>query len=74
MTLTRFTIKTCGATRNPEFPLTGLDLTKTDPGLGHVFKNIFGLGRDKDFGPVRVGVFFTGVLYIFSENFRDKVE
>ena len=57
------------------FPQTGLDWTETSPGLGHVFENIFGSGRvgDKDFGPVRVGVFFTGVSYIFSENFENKV-
>ena len=69
-------LKTCGATRQPEFPWTELDRTETSPGSGHVFENIFGSGQvgDKDFGPVRVGVFFTGVSYIFSENFKNKLE
>ena len=55
-------LKTCGATRNPEYPRTRPDRTETTPGSGHVFKNIFGSGRvgDKDFGPVRAGIFFTG--------------
>ena len=45
-------VKTCGATRNPEFPRT-----ETGPGSGHIFKNIFGSGRVGEFyfGPVRVG-------------------
>ena len=48
--------------------------TETSPGSGQVFENIFGSGliRDKDFHPVRVGVFFTGVSYISSENFKKK--
>ena len=62
--------------RKPEFPRTGLDQTETSPGLGHVFANIFRSDRvgDKDFGPVRVRVFFTGVSHIFSKNFKNEVE
>ena len=73
---TRGKVKTCGATRKPEFPQTRLDWTESSPGSGHVFENIFGSGqvRDKDFGPVQVGVFLTGVSYIFSENLKNKVE
>ena len=68
-------LKTCGVTRNPEFPQTGLDLTETGPGLGHVFKNIFGSGQvgDKDFCPVQVRVFSIAAFHI-SKNFGDKVE
>ena len=38
-------LKTCGATRNPEFPRTGPDRTETGPGSGNIFKNIFGSGH-----------------------------
>ena len=71
-----FALKTCGATRKPEFPRTGLDRTETSLGSEHVSENIFGSGRvrGKDFGPVQVGVFFTRVSYIFSKNFKNKVE
>ena len=66
-------LKTCGATRNPEFPWTGPDRTETGPGSGNIFKNIFVSGRVGEFyfgsvgvgefyfGSVRVGVFLTGV-------------
>ena len=62
------------ATQNPEFPQTSLDQTEIGPRSGHSFKNIFGLGwvGDKDFGPVRVGVFFIGYHSIFSENLMAK--
>ena len=78
-------LKTCGATRNPEFPRTGSDRTETGPGSGNIFKNIFGPGRVGEFyfgsvrvgefyfGSVRVGVFFTGVWDIFSRDFGDKL-
>ena len=68
------TIKYLWGNPKIEFPRTGLDRTKTSSGSGHIFENIFGLGRNRDFGPVRVKVFFTGVSYIFSENFENKVE
>ena len=63
-------IKTCGATRKPESPRTKLDRTETSSGSGHIFENISGRVGDKDFRPVRVRLFFTGVSYIFSDNFR----
>ena len=40
-----YVLKTCGATRNPEFPRTGPDRTETGPGSGNILKNIFGSGR-----------------------------
>ena len=69
-------LKTCGATRNPEFPRTGPDRTETGPGSGNIFKNIFGSGRVGEyyFGSVRVGVFLTRVWDIFSRDFGDKLE
>ena len=54
-------VKTCGATRKPEFPRTGLDQTETNPGWDTFLRIFLGRVRDKDFDPVRVGVFFTGV-------------
>ena len=68
----RLTLKTCGATQKPEFPRTGLDRTETSPGSEHVFENIFGEGRvgDKDFGSVRVGVFFYRSIIYFFREFR----
>ena len=69
--LLKLKLKTCGATRKPKFPRTGRDRTETSPGSGHVLENIFWLGQigDKDFGPVRVRVFFTGVWSIFPASF-----
>ena len=74
--LTNKALKTCRATQKRKFTWTGLDWTETSSGSGHVFENIFWLGRvgNKDFGPVRVGVYFTGVSYFFSENFENEVE
>ena len=71
----QFRVKTCGATRNPEFPRTGPDRTETGPGSGNIFKNIFGSSRVGEFyfGSVRVGVFFTGAWDIFSRDFGDKL-
>ena len=65
-----------GTTRKPEFSWTELDRTKTSPGSGHVFENICGSGQvgDKDFDLVWFRVFFTGVSFIFSKNFENKVE
>ena len=71
-----FRLKTCGATRNPEFPQDGLDQTEAGPGSGHIFKNIFGSGRVGEFyfGSVRVGdIFYLGMEY-FSRDFGDKLE
>ena len=75
-TYTYYILKTCGATRNPEFPRTGPDRTETGPGSGNIFKNIFGSGRVGEFyfGSVRVGVFLTGVWDIFSQDFGDKLD
>ena len=52
------------------------DRTETSPGSGHIFENIFGLGRvgDKDFGPVRVGVFFYQSIIFFPRISKKKVE
>ena len=84
-TLSLLPLKTCGATRNPEFPRTGPDRTETGLGSGNIFKNIFGPGRVGEFyfgsvrvgefyfGSVRVGVFFTGVWDIFSRDLGDKL-
>ena len=60
-------LKTCGATRNLEFPRTGPARTETGTGPGNIFKNIFGSGRVGEFyfGSVRVGVFFIGVYGTF---------
>ena len=78
-------LKTCGATRNPEFPWTGPDRSETGPGSGNIFKNIFGSGRVGEFyfwsvrvgefyfGSVRSGYFLTGVGNIFSRDFGDKL-
>ena len=44
-------VKTCGATRNPEFPRNGPDRIETGPESRDIFKNIF--------GSVRVGVFLS---------------
>ena len=75
-------VKTCGATRNPEFPRTGPDRTETGPGSGNIFKNIFGPGRVGEFyfgsvrvgefyfGSVRVGVFFYRGMRHFLPGFR----
>ena len=59
-------LKTCGATRNPEFPRTGPDRTETGPGSGNIFKNIFGPGRFGEFyfGSVRVGEFYFGSIRV----------
>ena len=40
-----YILKTCWATRNPEFPGTGPNRNETSPGTGSIFKNIFGSGR-----------------------------
>ena len=74
-TLMTSKLKTCGATRNPEFPRTGPDRTETGPGSGNSFKNFFGSDRVGEFyfGSVRVRVFFTGVWDIFSRDFGDKL-
>ena len=63
-------LKTCGATRNPEFPRTGPDRTETGPGSGNILKNIFGSGRVGEFyfGSVRVGAFLPG-YETFSPGF-----
>ena len=87
MDLWSFVVKTCGATRNPEFPRTGLDRTETGPGSGNILKNIFGPGRvgsgnfilgrsgSGNFisGRSGSGYFFTGVWDIFSRDFGDKL-
>ena len=61
-----FILKTCGATRNPEFPRTGPDRTETGPGSGNIFKNIFGSGRVGEFyfGSVRVEEFYFGSVRV----------
>ena len=76
-----YELKTCGATRNPEFPRTGPDRTETGPGSGNILKNIFGSGRvgefyfgsvrvgESDFGSVRVRVFFLPGYETFSPGF-----
>ena len=68
MHLCKCALKTCGATRNPEFPRTRPDRTETGPGSGNIFKNIFGSGRVGEFyfGSVRVGVFFFPGYETFS--------
>ena len=55
-----YTLKTCRATRNPEFPRTGPDRTETGP--GNILKNIFGSGRGILFrvGPGRGILFRVG--------------
>ena len=61
-----------GQPENPSFP--GSDWTGSKPVRDRdtFFENIFGSGRvgDKDFGSVRVRVFFIGVSYIFFIEFR----
>ena len=69
---------------NPK-PRVSPDRTKTGPGSGNIFKNIFGSSRVGEFyfgsvrvgefyfGSVRVGVFFTGAWDIFSQDFGDKL-
>ena len=63
------TLKTCGATRNPDFPRTGPDRTETGSGSGNILKNIFGSGRGILFrvGPGR-GNFLPG-YETFSPGF-----
>ena len=71
-------LKTCGATRNPEFPRTGPDRTETGPGSGNIFKNIFGSGRVGSgrgilfrVGPGR-GIFYRGMGH-FLPGFRGYI-
>ena len=70
-------LKTCRATRNPEFPRTGPDRTETGPGSENILKNIFGSGRGILFrvGPgrgilFRIGIFFYRGMRHFLLEFR----
>ena len=66
-------LKTCGATRNPEFPRTGPDRNRS--GVGEHFKEYFRVGSG-NFIWGRSGsgyFFFTGAWNIFSRDFGEKL-
>ena len=68
-----YALETCGATRKHKFPLTRPKLVWDQLGT-RILRLFLGRVRDKDFSPVWVGVFFTGVSYIYFQEFLDKVE
>ena len=71
-------LKTCGATRNPEFPRTRPDRTETSSGSGNIFKEYFRVGSGLGI-LFRIGrgrgrpIFYRGMRH-FSRYFGDKLE
>ena len=57
-------LKTCRAGQPENLNFPGPD--RNQSGIGTRFLEY---AQDKDIGPVRVGVYFTGVSHIFSEKF-----